>query len=107
MDAGTLEHVANARPRLDARARTGGNQNDLAGAEAADDAMRDRGAAELDLALPLEGFLGILGGVGTVGIAALTTKLNIQHDDKLMSDVLAEVVRLENHGYQFESAEAS
>ncbi len=45
-----FEHVANAGARLDAGARTGGHQDHLAGAEAADDAVRDRLATELDFA---------------------------------------------------------
>ena len=44
---------------------------------------------------------------GRANIVAATTKLKIQHDDAMMSKILAEVVRLENEGYQFEAAEAS
>jgi 2-isopropylmalate synthase len=44
---------------------------------------------------------------GRSNIAALTTKLNLQHDRALMERILEEVVRLENLGYQFEAAEAS
>jgi 2-isopropylmalate synthase len=44
---------------------------------------------------------------GRSNIAAMTTKHNIQHDRALMDRILAEVVRLENRGYQFEAAEAS
>ena len=44
---------------------------------------------------------------GRANIAALTSKHNLQHDEKLMSAILARVVALENVGYQFEAAEAS
>lgn len=44
---------------------------------------------------------------GRSNIAAMTTKHNIQNDRPLMDRILAEVVRLENRGYQFEAAEAS
>jgi len=44
---------------------------------------------------------------GRSNIVALTTKHNIQHDKKLMDQILANVVELENNGYQFEAAEAS
>src|SRR5262249_7093694 len=44
-DAAGLQHVADARPGLDARARPGGDQDHAAAAEAADDAVRDRLAA--------------------------------------------------------------
>lgn len=44
---------------------------------------------------------------GRSNIIALTTKYKIEHDDKLMSQILSEVVALENKGYQFEAAEAS
>lgn len=44
---------------------------------------------------------------GRSNIMALATKHNIRQDDKLMADILAEVVRMENRGYQFEAAEAS
>ncbi len=44
---------------------------------------------------------------GRSNIVALTTKHNIEHDRELMDKILAEVVRLENQGYQFEAAEAS
>lgn len=44
---------------------------------------------------------------GRSNIAALTGKHNIEHDRGLMDKILAEVVRLENRGYQFEAAEAS
>ncbi len=44
---------------------------------------------------------------GRSNIVAMTTKHNIQHDRALMDRILAEVVRLENRGYQFEAAEAS
>ncbi len=44
---------------------------------------------------------------GRSNIVALTTKLDMQHDRQLMDQILAEVVRLENVGYQFEAAEAS
>jgi 2-isopropylmalate synthase len=44
---------------------------------------------------------------GRSNIVALTTKHNIQQDRTLMDKILAEVVRMENRGYQFEAAEAS
>lgn len=44
---------------------------------------------------------------GRSNIAALTDKHNVQADRQLTDRILAEVVRLENKGYQFESAGAS
>jgi 2-isopropylmalate synthase len=44
---------------------------------------------------------------GRSNIAALTSKFNLQDDRALMDKILAEVVALENRGYQFEAAEAS
>lgn len=44
---------------------------------------------------------------GRSNIEALTSKYNLHHDKELMSRVLAQVVALENEGYQFEAAEAS
>ncbi len=44
---------------------------------------------------------------GRSNIVALTTKHNISEDRALMDQILAEVVRLENRGYQFEAAGAS
>jgi 2-isopropylmalate synthase len=44
---------------------------------------------------------------GRSNIVALATKHNIEQDDRLMSKILAEVVALENRGYQFEASEAS
>lgn len=44
---------------------------------------------------------------GRSNIIALTTKHNIQADRQLMDTILAEVVRQENCGYQYEAAEAS
>lgn len=44
---------------------------------------------------------------GRSNIIALTTKHNIDSDKQLMDEILAEVVRQENRGYQYESAEAS
>lgn len=44
---------------------------------------------------------------GRSNIVAMTTKHNIQNDRELMDKILAEIVRLENQGYQFEAAEAS
>ncbi len=44
---------------------------------------------------------------GRSNIVALTTKHNIQEDRQLMDAILAEVVRQENRGYQYEAAEAS
>lgn len=44
---------------------------------------------------------------GRSNIIALTTKHNLQADRALMDKILAEVVRQENQGYQYEAAEAS
>ncbi len=44
---------------------------------------------------------------GRSTIMALTAKHNLQDDRRLMDDILARVVTLENQGYQFEAAEAS
>ena len=44
---------------------------------------------------------------GRSNIAALTTKHDLSADRELMDKILAEVVRRENRGYQFESAQAS
>jgi 2-isopropylmalate synthase len=44
---------------------------------------------------------------GRSNIAALTAKHNIEVDGDLTEKILAEVVRLENNGYQFESAGGS
>ena len=44
---------------------------------------------------------------GRSNIAALTAKHNLQHDRELMDKILAQVVTLENRGYQIEAAEAS
>ncbi len=44
---------------------------------------------------------------GRSNILALATRYNIEHDEELFRRILAEVVRLENRGYQFEAAEAS
>ncbi|MCG8583550.1 MAG: citramalate synthase [Pirellulales bacterium] len=44
---------------------------------------------------------------GRSNIVAMTTKYNIENDKALMDKILAEVVRLENLGYQFEAAEAT
>jgi 2-isopropylmalate synthase len=44
---------------------------------------------------------------GRSNIIALTTKHNIDSDRQLMDAILNEVVRQENRGYQYESAEAS
>ncbi|GIW97880.1 MAG: citramalate synthase [Pirellulaceae bacterium] len=44
---------------------------------------------------------------GRSNIIALTTKHNIAKDRELMDAILAEVVRRENQGYQYEAAEAS
>lgn len=44
---------------------------------------------------------------GRSNISALTSKHNIQQDPQLMDRVLAQVVELENQGFQFEAAEAS
>jgi 2-isopropylmalate synthase len=44
---------------------------------------------------------------GRSNIVALTTQHNIQHDRALMENILAQVVRMENEGYQFEAAGAT
>ncbi len=44
---------------------------------------------------------------GRSNIAALTAKHKLQDDKALMDRILAQVVKLENEGYQFEAAEAS
>ncbi len=44
---------------------------------------------------------------GRSNIAAMTSKHDLVNDRELMDKILAEVVRLENRGYQFESAGAS
>lgn len=44
---------------------------------------------------------------GRSNIVTKTTKHNLQEDREMMDKILAEVVRLENLGYQFEAAEAS
>ncbi|HTQ38617.1 MAG TPA: citramalate synthase [Pirellulales bacterium] len=44
---------------------------------------------------------------GRSNIVALTTKYNLQDNRELMDQILAQVVSLENKGYQFEAAEAS
>jgi len=44
---------------------------------------------------------------GRSNIEALTSKHNLQNDRPLMDKILAEVVKLENEGYQFEAAQAS
>lgn len=41
---------------------------------------------------------------GRSNIIALTTKHNIEHDRELMDKILAQVVEMENEGYQFEAA---
>ena len=44
---------------------------------------------------------------GRSNVKALTQEYNLPDDDALMREILAEVVRLENEGYQFEAAKAS
>jgi len=44
---------------------------------------------------------------GRSNIVAVATKHNVEDDRELMDKILAEVVRLENQGYQFENAAAS
>ncbi len=44
---------------------------------------------------------------GRSNIVAVASKHNVEDDKELMDKILAEVVRLENQGYQFESAGAS
>ncbi len=44
---------------------------------------------------------------GRSNIVAKATKYNIQSDEKLMQEILAEVVAKESRGYQFEAAEGS
>ena len=43
---------------------------------------------------------------GRSNIIALATKHNIQNDRQLMDNILSQVVRRENQGYQYEAAEA-
>ena len=44
---------------------------------------------------------------GRSNVKALSSEYNLPDDDQLMREILAEVVRLENEGYQFEAAKAS
>jgi 2-isopropylmalate synthase len=44
---------------------------------------------------------------GRSNITVLTAKYNLQDNRALMDNILAQVVKLENEGYQFEAAEAS
>ncbi len=44
---------------------------------------------------------------GRSNILALATRYDLEHDPELAQRILAEVVRLENRGYQFEAAEGS
>ncbi|MCA9081563.1 MAG: citramalate synthase [Planctomycetaceae bacterium] len=44
---------------------------------------------------------------GRSNIVAKTTKYKLDHDQELMTQILARVQELENEGYQFEAAEAS
>jgi 2-isopropylmalate synthase len=44
---------------------------------------------------------------GRANILALTSRLNIPTDSKLMDDILARVVAMESDGYQFEAADAT
>jgi len=44
---------------------------------------------------------------GRSNIVALTTKFNLENDKEMMDKILAQVVLMENQGYQFEAAEAS
>ncbi len=44
---------------------------------------------------------------GRSNIVALTSRHNLQHDQKLMDRILAEVVKRESQGYQYEAAEGS
>ncbi|MGW8257352.1 MAG: alpha-isopropylmalate synthase regulatory domain-containing protein, partial [Thermoguttaceae bacterium] len=44
---------------------------------------------------------------GRANIAALTARHNVASDPKLLEEILARVVALENAGYQFEAADAS
>ncbi|MBW3596654.1 MAG: citramalate synthase [Planctomycetes bacterium] len=44
---------------------------------------------------------------GRSNIVALTTKHKLEQSRELMDEILAQVVKLENQGYQFEAAEAS
>ena len=44
---------------------------------------------------------------GRANIVALTSRLDIPQDSKLMDDILARVVAMENAGYQFEAADAT
>ncbi len=44
---------------------------------------------------------------GRSNIIAMTTKHKVEQNRELMDEILAQVVKLENQGYQFEAAEAS
>src|SRR5439155_26210046 len=55
------KHITDARSRLDAGARASRNQDHLAGAVAAEHAVRDGVAAELDAELAFHAALGVLG----------------------------------------------
>ena len=44
---------------------------------------------------------------GRSNVKALTAEFDLPDDDQVMKDILAEVVKLENEGYQFEAAKAS
>jgi 2-isopropylmalate synthase len=44
---------------------------------------------------------------GRSNVKALTAEYDLSDDDQVMTDILAEVVKLENEGYQFEAAKAS
>src|SRR5262245_61764757 len=77
MDATSFENIAHARSRLDSGARASRYQDDPAAAEPPDDTVRDGLAPELNLLLPLECFLRVLGGFfdsrrNFVGLAVAT-----------------------------------
>src|SRR6516225_6164579 len=62
LDAAGFEHITNAWPRLDACAGSSGHENDPAAAEAADDAMGNGLALELNLLLPSHQPLSVFDG---------------------------------------------
>src|SRR6516162_270616 len=61
VDAAAFEHVADTWTSLDAGARTCRHEHNSARTVAAHDAVRNCLALELDLTLPLERLLGVLG----------------------------------------------
>src|SRR5262249_34090906 len=58
-----FEHVADAGARFDTGAGAGGHEHHLAAAVGADDAVRNRGAAQRHFRLAFHALLGVLGGL--------------------------------------------